>query len=55
MAWPWNHSSCPSKHLEDAEVKLRELALFDGIDKHGRVNEWNLKIAEIMVWHTPNT
>jgi hypothetical protein len=33
---------------------MGELALFDGIDKHGRVNEWNLKIAEIMVWHTPN-
>jgi len=25
-----------------------------GIDKHGRVNEWNLKIAEIMVWHAPH-
>ena len=30
-------------------------ALIVGIDKHGRVNEWNLKIAEIMVWPTPNT
>jgi len=30
-------------------------ALIIGIDKHGRVTEWNLKIAEIMVWHIPNT
>jgi len=29
-------------------------ALIVGVDKHGRVNEWNLKIAEIMVWPTPN-